>query len=415
MRAAVVRWVLAVVILAIVATPALRATRQPAEPPILILVSLDGFRWDYLDRFRPPALLKLAASGVRAKGLIPQFPSKTFPNHYTIVTGLRPAHHGIISNNMVAPDIPGRFTMDNRAVIADPRWWGGEPIWNTVERQGRVAGAMFWPGSETAIGGRQATYWTPFDDKMPNSERVRRVLAWLALPEGKRPSFLTLYMSDVDSAGHSRGPDSAEVREAVARVDAAVAQLVEGVQAAGLADRVNYIVASDHGMAQLSPNRMIVLDDYVNPATVDVLDWAPVLALSPRDGNVEALYAALKGKHRALAVYKSAEVPAKYGLAGHPRLPPVIGIANEGWFVTSRKEMAQWGTEGRHAPGGTHGYDPRFKSMQGIFIGAGPSFKRGKTVPPFQNIHVYDLMCAVLGLQPAPNDGDARVTRPMLR
>ena len=144
-------------------------TVLPPEKAILVLISIDGFRWDYLDRFAPPALSKLAAEGVRAEGLIPQFPSKTFPNHYTIATGLTLAHHGIISNNMRAPDIPGEFSMSNRGVLADPRWWGGEPIWNTAERQGRRAGAMFWPGSETVIGGRQATFWTPFDDNLPNS------------------------------------------------------------------------------------------------------------------------------------------------------------------------------------------------------------------------------------------------------
>src|SRR4030095_8153173 len=172
------------------------------------------FRADYLDRFKPPTLSKLAAEGVQAEGLIPQFPSKTFPDHYTIVTGLTLAHHGIISNNMRASDIPGEFSMSNREVLADPRWWGGEPIWNTAEKQGRKAGAMFWPGSETVIGGRQATYWTPFDDDLPNSERVKRVLGWLKLPENERPVFLTLYFSDVDSAGNSGGPDSDEKKKA---------------------------------------------------------------------------------------------------------------------------------------------------------------------------------------------------------
>ena len=165
----------------------------PVLPPsraIVILISIDGFRWDYLNRFSPPAISRLAAEGVRAEGLIPQFPSKTFPNHYTIVTGLRPARHGIISNNMRATDIPGEFAMSNREVLADPRWWGGEPIWNTAERQGRKAGAMFWPGSETVIGGRQATYWSPYSDDLPHAERVRRVLGWLKLPEGDRKSVV---------------------------------------------------------------------------------------------------------------------------------------------------------------------------------------------------------------------------------
>ena len=387
----------------------------PAEKAILILISIDGFRWDYFDRFKPPTLQRLAAEGVRADGLIPQFPSKTFPNHYSIVTGLTPAHHGIISNNMRAPDIPGKFGMSNRDVLADPRWWGGEPIWNTAERQGRKAASMFWPGSETVIGGRQATFWTPFDDDMPHGERVKRVLDWLRLPETERPSFLTLYFSDVDSAGHSRGPDSDEVRDAVARVDRSIGELVAGVEAIGLGDRVHYVVVSDHGMAALSPDRMIVLDDYLDVTTADVVDWAPLLALSPNDGDVEKLYAALKDKHPALDVYRSGEIPAVYKLAGHPRMPAVVGIAKEGWFITSKRDVDRWEEPDRHAPGGTHGYDARAQSMQGLFIANGPRIRSALRFKPFENIHVYDFMCAVLGLQPAKNDGDPAVTRDMLR
>ena len=383
-----------------------------AAKPIVILVSIDGFRWDYLDRFKPPALTKLAAEGIRSEGLIPQFPSKTFPNHYTIVTGLRLAHHGIVSNNMEAPDIPGRFAMDNRDVLADPRWWGGEPIWNTVEKQGGIAAAMFWPGSETLIGGHQATYWTPFDDKLPNSERVKQVLAWLQLPEDKRPTFLTLYFSDVDSAGHSGGPDSQEVREAALRVDHSIAQLVTGLQSIGMTDRVNLVIVSDHGMAQIPPGHMIVLDDYLDPETVNVVDWSPILELSAKNGDNEAVYRALKGKHPALTVYRNSEIPAQYfQLAGNPRVPAIFAVADEGWFVTSKGEEARWARPGRHAPGGTHGYDPKFKSMHGLFIAKGPSFAAGRVVPAFENIHIYDLMCAVLGVKPAANDGDPSVTR----
>ena len=394
---------------------ALAACSGPPKPAIVILVSIDGWRWDYLDRFSPPTLTGLASKGVRAEGLIPQFPSKTFPNHYTIVTGLRPANHGIISNNMRDPDIRGEFGMSNRDVQADPRWWGGEPIWNTAERQGKIAAAMFWPGSETVIGGHQPTFWVKFDADLPHRDRVSRILEWLKLPEGKRPSFLTLYYSDVDSAGHSRGPDSDEVRAAALRVDASIGELVAGVRSAGLADRVHYIFVSDHGMAALSPERTIVLDDYLDPATVDVIDWAPVLGLSSNDGNTDKLYAALKDKHPSLAVYRKDEIPAEFRLANHPRLPAVFAIADEGWFIASRKDLERWKEPDRHFPGGTHGYDPRFKSMHGLFIASGPRLVSGVRVPAFENIHVYDLMCALLGIVPAKNDGDPAVTRNMLR
>ncbi len=394
---------------------ACRTATPPADRAIVILISIDGFRWDYLDRHQPPALARLASSGVRAEGLIPQFPSKTFPNHYTIVTGLKLANHGVISNNMRDAGIPGEFSLSNREVLADPRWWGGEPIWNTVEKQGKVAAAMFWPGSETVIGGRQATFWTPFDDDFPNEARVKKILEWLALPEGKRPSFLTLYFSDVDNAGHEGGPESNDVGVAVRDIDRSIDALVTGVNAAGLGDRVHYVVVSDHGMAALSPDRVIVLDKYVDVNTVDVIDWAPVLGLSPKDGDVEKLYGALKDKHPNLAVYRKNEIPPEYELAGHARLPPVIGIADEGWNITSAREVNRWGAGERTPPGGTHGYDARVKSMQGLFIAAGPRIPSGVVVPAFENIHIYEFICALLGVTPAKNDGDPAVTRDMLR
>jgi predicted AlkP superfamily pyrophosphatase or phosphodiesterase len=392
-----------------------QAPAPRAENPILILISIDGFRWDYLDRFKPPTLMRLAAEGVRADGLIPEFPSTTFPNHYTIVTGQRLATHGIISNNMRARDIPGEFAMSNRTVLADPRWWGGEPIWNTAEKQGKKASAFFWPGSEAPIHGRQATYWMPFDNDMPNSERVKRTVDWLKLPENQRPSFLTLYFSDVDSTGHSYGPESEEVRNAVLGIDKEIGDLVIGVRDAGLADRVNYVVVSDHGMAALRTDRVIVLDDYIDVESMDVVDWSPMLGLSPNDGDIEKTYAALKGKHPALDVYRSAELPPEFRLANHPRLPPIVGIAKEGWYITSRSNVQRWTEPGRRAPGGAHGFDPRLQSMQGLFIAAGPRIQRGLRVRPFENIHLYEFMCAVIGLQPAKNDGNPAVTRDMLR
>ena len=388
----------------------------PVERPIVILVSIDGFRWDYLDRFNPPILTQLATAGVRAGGLIPEFPSKTFPNHYTIVTGLRVANHGIISNNMRDRNIPGEFSLSNREVQSDPRWWGGEPIWNTAEQQGLKAGAMFWPGSEAVINGRQATYWTPFDDNMPNSDRVERVIGWLNLVERERPSFLTLYFSEVDSAGHDHGPDSTQVRDAVMRIDREIGHLVGGVQAAGLADRVHYVIVSDHGMAAISPERVIVIDDYIDAGLMDVVDWSPVLALTPKDGDVDKAYVALKDKHPALDVYRSHELPDEYRLAGHPRLPAIIGVARDGWSITSRRNLRRWiADQVRGAAGGEHGYPGTAQSMHGLFVANGPRIRRGLRVSPFENIHVYEFMCAILGLQPAKNDGDPAVTRDMLQ
>ncbi|MEW6319747.1 MAG: nucleotide pyrophosphatase/phosphodiesterase family protein [Acidobacteriota bacterium] len=374
--------------------------------PLVVLVSIDGFGWDYLDRYAAPAIAAIARRGARADGLIPEFPSKTFPNHYTLVTGLRPARHGIVSNNMRDPVVPGRFALGELDVISDTRWWGGEPIWITAARQGVASGTMFWPGSDVEIAGGRPAYWRPFDDALPNRARTDQVLQWMALPESERPRILTLYYSDVDTAGHRHGPVSREVEQAVAEIDREIAHLVDGIAALGLAGDTNIVLVSDHGMAAVSAHRRIFLDDYVDMAAVDVIDWTPVLGVAPAAGTVDALHAALAGRHPALKVYRRETIPARYGLAGHPRVAPVIGIADEGWTITTRERA------GRRPPGfGDHGYDPAVaRSMHGLFVAAGPGIREGVRVPAFGGIHVYELLCALVGITPAPNDGALAAT-----
>jgi Type I phosphodiesterase / nucleotide pyrophosphatase len=386
---------------------------RASGPPIVVLVAFDGWRWDYLDRLEAPALRGLAARGVRSEGLIPVFPTLTFPNHYTLVTGLRPARHGIVSNTMLDPAIPGRFSLSNTAVTGNPAWWGGEPIWHTATGQGVKSGTMFWPGSDVAIGGKYPTYWRQFQHTLPPAERTNQVLEWLRLPEGERPGLITLYYSDVDSAGHDGGPDSEAVREAVERVDHELGRLVEGVEALGLASRVHWIIVSDHGMAPLSADRLIQLDDYVDPATLQVVDAGPWLTVNPVGVSADAIYEALHGRHPHLRVFRSAELPPQYGLAGHPRVPAIVALADEGWYVVSRDRLARRDPD--EAWGGAHGFDPAYQSMRGLLVAAGPRLREGLVIPPVENIHVYELMCTLLGLTPAPNDGEIAVVQPWLR
>ena len=380
--------------------------------PIVILISIDGWRWDYTERYQPPAIGRLARAGVRAEGLIPIFPSKTFPNHYSIVTGLHAAAHGITSNNIVDPRLPGRFTLSNREVQQDPRWWGGEPLWVTAERQHVVAGTMFWPGSDVMIAGDRPTYFKPYEDSYPNEARVDALLDWLKAPGDRQATFLTLYFSDVDVAGHDSGPLSEPTRQAVLAVDRMIARLVNGVDGMGLAPRVNYILVSDHGMAELSPDRVILLDDYIDVSSVDLIDTSPIVGINPKDGaTTESVYAALRDKHPALKVYLRSNLPEIYRLRNHPRLPAIVGIADEGWHPTTFARRL----EGEEFAFGNHGYDPSYRSMHGLFIAAGPQFKTGLTVPAFSNLHVYDLICRVLGIKPAKNEGDPRATADFLR
>lgn len=381
--------------------------------PFVVLISFDGFRWDYISRAKVPNLQALASRGVRAEGLIPVFPSKTFPNHYTIVTGLYPENHGIVSNVIADPDFPQRFTMAS-ATAKDARWWGGEPLWATAIRQNQRAASMFWPGSEAPIHGIRPTYWRPFDDGVPNAARVKQVLDWLALPPDQRPSFVTLYFSEVDHAGHEHGPDSRQVLEAASHLDAALGQLMSGMRSLNLLDRTSVVVVSDHGMSQLSNNRIIFLDDYLDLSSVDVIEWTPNLSLAPRSGSVDEIYRALKDKHRALAVYKREEMPAHLHYRNNNRIPPIIGLADDGWTVTSHARHLAVSVAGR-SEGGAHGYDPQLKSMHGLFVAAGPRIREGMLVPEFENVHIYNFLCEILGLTPAKNDGDPAVLRNVLR
>lgn len=382
----------------------------PAADQAVVLISLDGFHPDYLDRGVTPNLAALARRGVRAQWMTPSFPTKTFPNHYTLVTGLLPDHHGIVSNNMLDDEL-GPFRMSLRSAVRDARWWGGEPIWVTAEQQGVKAGAMFWPGSEAAIKGTYATHWMPFDDAFPNAARVDSVLAWLSLPPGRAPRLLTLYYSDVDHAGHDYGPRAgAELDAALGEVDAMVGRLVAGLAERGMTDRVNLIIVSDHGMSEISSDRLILLDDYINYDDVTVIDWTPFALIQPKPGKLESVHAALNGKHPNLKVYRKHEVPAHLQYGTHPRIPELVLIADDGWSITSEVRAQTW-----KPIGGTHGYDHTLPSMRALFLAEGPAFREGVVVPPFQNIHVYELMTRILGLTPAANDGALDSVRTMLR
>jgi len=380
--------------------------------PIVVLVSFDGWRWDYINRGQSPNLQALAALGVRSTGLIPSYPSFTFPNHYSIVTGLYPEHHGIIANNMLDPDWPERFSMSARTAH-DQRWWGGEPIWVTARLQNLKTAAMFWPGSEAPIRGIQPNYWTAFDDDMPNVDRVNHVLDLLALPERERPSFVTLYMSEVDHVGHDYGPESPEMPEALRHLDAALGLLETGIRQMHLLDRTTIVVVSDHGMAPLSDSRVIFLDDYIDLSRIDVIEWGEVVQIRPRAGSADEVYQAIKGRHPSMAVYKREEMPARFHYRDNPRIQPVIAQAAEGWEITSH---ARWQADlDKHRKrGGAHGYDPQLPSMHALFVAAGPRVVRGLVAPEFENVHIYDFLCAVLGLTPAKNDGDPAVTRAFL-
>jgi predicted AlkP superfamily pyrophosphatase or phosphodiesterase len=386
---------------------------QGTARPTVVLVSIDGFRYDYLDRYAAPNLQRLAALGVRAP-LVPVFPSKTFPNHYTIVTGLYPEHHGVVENTMYDPSFDAVFQISDSAAVADARWWGGEPIWVTAERQGQIAASYFWPGSEAAIEGVRPHYWVHYDVRVPDSTRVRQVLDWLSLPAAARPTFVTLYFSEVDHAGHASGPDSPAVARAVLQVDAVIGRLQDGLDARGLIDHVNVIVVADHGMAPISTDSVVALDDYLSlDAFTRMTGGNPDPGLWPRARLEDSVVRALTGKNPHLSVWRRDSIPERFHYRSNPRIPPVVVLAAPGWSVAARRSDVT--SHPDRFSGGTHGYDDTVSVMRALFVAAGPAFRQGYTAAPFRNIHIYDLIAGILGLSPAANDGSLDSTATLLR
>jgi predicted AlkP superfamily pyrophosphatase or phosphodiesterase len=379
------------------------APTEDAVDPTLILISLDGFRWDYLDWDEAANLRRLAVDGVRAEGLIPVFPSKTFPCHYSIVTGLYPGHHGIVSNNMYDAEIGGEFHLGDRDAVEDARWWGGEPIWVTAEKQGLISAAMFWPGAEAEIAGHRPSHWHRYDKEFTFEARVDQVLEWLDLPRRERPRMITLYFEHPNDVSHRYGPEAPETRDAVREVDARVNDLVSGLAERGLTGEVDLIITSDHGMAEVAIDRMVVIDDYVEFEEGELFEQGAYVQIFPNPGREELLYTALAGAHPDLAIYRRSEIPERFHLRDSPRTAPIIGVPSVGWEVATRGRYERYKVRMLK---GDHGQDPADPLLHGIFVANGPSFESGLVIDRFENVEIYNLMATLLGLEPAPNDGD---------
>lgn len=382
------------------------ATEAPQATPPLVVVSFDGFRWDYHRTVETPGLDRLAAAGVRAERLIPVFPSKTFPAHYSIVTGLYPGHHGVVSNNMRDPRWPEPFGLSERDQVQDGRWWGGEPIWVSAERQGVRTATYFWPGSEARVQGVRPGTWFAYDGSVSFEERVETALDWLGRPAPERPGLVILYFEEPNEAGHRHGPDAAATRQAARRVDRMLGDLLDGLEVLGL--EANVLVVSDHGMARNDPERVIVLEELVELRPGELFEAGAMLQIFPEPGREETIYRALAGSHPHLRVWRPDEIPARFGLYEHPRLPPVLGTPDSGWEVLPRERVEDLVT-------GDHGQDPQHPDMHGIFYGAGPDLMSGVTLPAVEQVDLYNLMAALLRIEPAPNDGDPARVRGLLR
>ncbi len=377
----------------------------------LILISFDGFRWDYMEKTDTPNLDRLVVNGVKADALIPAFPSKTFPNHYTIVTGLYPENHGIVANTMYDPVFDATFSLGNREEVQNGRWWGGEPIWVTAEKQGLKTLCNFWPGSEAEIQGVRPSFWVTYDGNVPNEERVEKVFEYLDKPSKERPSFYTIYFSDPDDYGHLVGPDSLSINIAIKECDARIGQLIAGLEQRNLFDKVNIMIVSDHGMAQLSQERLIFLDDYLDPTDLKIPNLSPVMDIWCDESEVDSIFNLINEKHPHLSVYKKPDIPERLHYSNNRRIAPIIGIMDNGWSLTSHD---YYESHQSYYSGGTHGYDPEYSDMHAFFLAHGPAFKSGITVPAFENIQLYNLMTKIFNIEPAPNDGNIEIVENVL-
>ncbi|MDH5823872.1 ectonucleotide pyrophosphatase/phosphodiesterase [Luteimonas sp. RD2P54] len=386
------------------------AATGTAPAPTLLLVSLDGVHPGMLGRGDTPRLDRLAREGVRAAWMTPSYPTLTFPNHYTMVTGLRPDRHGLVHNTMYAAEL-GWFRLSDRGAVGSREWWGGEPLWVSAERAGLPTATLFWPGSEAPVGGVRPTRWHAFDDTMGMEARVRRVLAWLAERGPGRPRLATLYFEHPDGAAHAHGPHSRQLRETMRQVDAAIGQLLDGIARQGLAERVNIVVVSDHGMAEVPEGQVVAVEEMVDPADAELVSSGQVVGFRPRAGRIAQAEAALLGAHPHYDCWRKAELPERWHYGNHSRIPPIVCQMHEGWDAIPRAAVAR-----RPAgPRGSHGFDPALPSMRAIFIARGPAFRGGTELPPFDNVHVYPLLARLLGIDPLPGDGDPGVLAPALR
>ena len=385
--------------------------------PTVILISLDGFRPDYLEKYQPKTLNDLAKNGVRAKWLIPSFPTKTFPNHYTVATGLYPDNHGIVENNMYDANFDAEFHLDSEEV-RKARWWGGEPIWVTAEKQGQRAASYFYPGTEADILGVRPAYFKGYNGRVPNELRVDTILSWLDLPPDKRPTMLTLYFSLIDDAGHEFSGDAVETGYEVQNIDRTIGRLVDGLKRRKIDKQANLIFFSDHGMATYKRRDAIILDEMFDIELAErVFYVGEFVQIFPKDGKEDEIYAAIKLKLPSNAkIYRKSELPARYKFGKHPRVAPLLVLPDEGGIIMTRKAYDQSTKDGGlDKLRGAHGYDNELESMRATFIAHGAAFKRGAVVEPFENIQIYNLMAKILGLSPAKNDGDFERVKIMLR
>jgi predicted AlkP superfamily pyrophosphatase or phosphodiesterase len=394
--------------------------RLPQDAPPLVLISIDAFRPDYLGRGLTPNLKALAEGGAEGQ-MRPSFPSLTFPNHYTLVTGKVPDHHGVVANYMYDPTYPGaapdnRLAYFDKAKGNDGFWWkGATPLWVSAERAGVTAASVYWPGSQAEIGGIKLKLSPEFDKNSTSETRVQQILGWMDLPPAQRPKLYLLYFDQVDQDGHHHGPDSAEVNHSLVEVDTAIGHLLDGMKQRGM--NANIVVVSDHGMISVSPDRVTYLSDALGGLAADakvdprydLIYWGSLAMLNAKPGHAAEVDRLTHMQFDHVHCWRKADIPARFNFGRNPRVTDVVCLADPGWQVGGIR------TVGIGTDVGNHGYDNQAPEMRAIFIAGGPDIRPGVRLATFANVDVYDFEMKLLGLKPEANDGDLAPLKPALK
>jgi len=395
-------------------TPDRFNSEEAKSKPYVIMISTDGFRYDYAKKYNAENLLKFSDKGVQAKAMIPSYPSITFPNHWSLITGLYPSHHGLVDNFFYDYKIGKAYAMSNKENAEDGSWYGGVPLWALAEKQGMISASLQWVGSASGAGGKRPTYYYPYHEKFKPAEKVDKVINWLKLPEDKRPHFIAMYFPEVDKAGHHFGPDSEEAENAVQLIDEAIGTLVQKVNDLGLKN-VNYVFVSDHGMIKVDGgNPLEIPENLLNKDRFDFYNSQTLVRVYVKNSDeVKGVFKELKtNKTDDYEVYLDKKLSKylhyakrddKYNRIGQilliPKAPKVF------------LEKDQTTSEGKH------GYDPRLvPEMKATFYAWGPEFKNNLIIDEFENVNVYPIVAEILGLKPENKiDGKLKILKGTLK
>jgi predicted AlkP superfamily pyrophosphatase or phosphodiesterase len=374
----------------------------------VVMLSMDGFRWDYASRVETPWLDYIASRGVMAAYSKPAFPTKTFPNHYSMATGLYPDNHGIVDNNFTCP-VNGTYRLGDRNSVENGAFYLGEPIWVTAEKQNVVSASYFWVGSEAPVQGMQPTYWKQYDGNVPFTNRIDTVIHWLRLAEQLRPRLITFYFQEPDGLGHSVGPDSPEIDKLVIELDSLVGVLITGLKNLPWYDQINLIVTSDHGMMEISPERYVDISEFTPRNWYQRTHGGnPILHVTPKEGLLDSVINILQRVDN-ISVWKKEDVPARLNYGKSDRIEQLVILADSTWSIGWGKPRDSYNT------GGAHGWDNASKDMHTIFYAMGPAFKVNHKHPPIEVVDLYPLIAKILGLAPAEVDGKFERVEGMLR